>query len=102
MLMSAAAESTEFQVTFTTAVDPIAINKMHEWVLDIKNPDGSPVTVDLHTIPQRLLPRSGREVAVDDPHVVQVGLARSCDPVNVRHLALKGEVLEGVPSLGPG
>ena len=44
MPMSAAAESNEFQVTFTTTVNPIAINKMHEWVLDIKTPDGSPVT----------------------------------------------------------
>ena len=44
MPMSAAAESSEFQVTFTTTVDPITINKMHEWVLDIKNPDGSLVT----------------------------------------------------------
>ena len=44
LVMPAWAASGEFQVTYTSTIDPIAINKMHEWVLDIKTGDGTPVT----------------------------------------------------------
>ncbi|HAK52878.1 MAG TPA: auxin-binding protein [Gammaproteobacteria bacterium] len=44
MVMSALAESDAFQVTYSSAINPIAINKMHEWILDIKTSDGTPVT----------------------------------------------------------
>ncbi|MBT3766535.1 MAG: FixH family protein [Rhodospirillales bacterium] len=36
-------EQAKFSVNVTSRIDPIAINKMHSWVIQIKNPDGKPI-----------------------------------------------------------
>ena len=33
-----------YRVSFTSNLDPIAINQMHSWVLNVKTADGRPVT----------------------------------------------------------
>jgi len=36
-------EKGHFQIEFTSRLDPIALNTMHEWVLEITSPEGKPV-----------------------------------------------------------
>tara|TARA_B100000315_G_C14589571_1_gene594975 strand:- start:5007 stop:5537 length:531 start_codon:yes stop_codon:yes gene_type:complete len=36
-------EQAKFSVNVTSRLDPVTINKMHSWVLNLKNPDGKPV-----------------------------------------------------------
>jgi len=36
-------EQALFHVGITTKLDPVAKNKMHSWVVQVKNPDGKPV-----------------------------------------------------------
>jgi len=33
----------KFTVSITSKLDPVAINKMHSWVVEVKSPDGKPV-----------------------------------------------------------
>ncbi|MCB0042343.1 MAG: hypothetical protein KDE23_21805, partial [Caldilinea sp.] len=32
-----------FQVTYTPALEPIAINELHQWTLHVETPEGAPV-----------------------------------------------------------
>jgi copper(I)-binding protein len=33
-----------YDVAFTSALDPLVINQMHSWIVEVKTPDGEPVT----------------------------------------------------------